>query len=224
MFFNIIPQRIHKNIRSTENGLGVLFLDGRQQMISKEGSYWETYVADVLCKDPVIREKALVAYGTNSEKRKDVCSIDCSKVTKNEQKKHDCSEKNQSFLIPIDELKIIYEGNRTKLIDNDLIVYSKQKEKIVCVLSVKKSLRERAGQTAYWMMKKKEQCRDFKYVFVTPDVDNELLPNRKWRVILASEMDAVFVIGKSQAHEKYNPDGNFYVGEDRLIEYVKSLL
>ncbi|WP_448376349.1 BsaWI family type II restriction enzyme [Fervidobacterium sp.] len=199
-------------------------MDGRQQMVSKEGSYWETYVADVLCKDPVIREKALVASGTNSEKRKDVCSIDCSKVTKHEQKKHACSEENQSFSIPIDELKIIYEGNRTKLIDNDLIVYNKNKGKIVCVLSVKKSLRERAGQTAYWMMKKKEQRKDFKYIFVTPDVDNELRPNRKWRVILASEMDAVFVIGENETSEEYKPDGNFYVGEDKLVDYVKSLL
>jgi len=199
-------------------------VDERQQMVSQEGGYWEKYIAAVLCKDPVINGKALIAYRTNSEQREYVCSIDCSKVTKNEQKKHACSEENQSFSIPIDELKIIYEGNRTKLIDNDLIVYSKNKGKIVCVLSVKKSLRERAGQTAYWMMKKKEQRKDFKYIFVTPDVDNELLPDRKWRVILASEMDAVFVIGENKAHEKYKPDGNFYVGEDKLIDYVKSLL
>ncbi|WP_457623320.1 BsaWI family type II restriction enzyme, partial [Persephonella sp.] len=117
------------------------------------------------------------------------------------------------------------------MIDADLCVVRKKDNKLVCVISVKKSFRERGGQTAYWAVKVKEFKKDYKYILATPDVDEELFnfeelhkkpkKKRKWRVILPYECDAVFVYSYSG---KLYRDGNFYVGKEYFIEYIKNFL
>ncbi len=103
----------------------------------------------------------------------------------------------------------------------------KNRQKIVCVISVKKSLRERGGETAYWAAKIKEQCKEYEYIFVTPDVDKELFDpknpekERKWRIILLSECNAVFVYNRKDGN--YNKN-NFYVGNKYLEEYIKRFI
>jgi len=188
--------------------------DQRQSKVSKEGSKWEKRVIDILCSDERIRNNAYVVKGTNNEAQEYITD-------------------KGGVKIPTKDLKIEYEVNgtiKTYLIDNDIVVYSKVKGKIVCVISVKKSLRERAAQTAYWMLKKKEAGKDFKYIFVTPDVDRELYnpenPTRistKWRNILTAEMDGVFVVGDEQNRQPYQ-DGKFYVGNAHLVDFVRRLL
>ncbi len=122
-------------------------------------------------------------------------------------------------------VEIRYGKNKTQ-IDADICVIRKKDNKLVCVISVKKSFRERGGQTAYWALKIKQAGKDYKYILVTPDVDEELfdpkLPEkkRKWRVILPYECDSVFVY--SYKGEVYKEE-KFFVGKDYLIEYIKSL-
>ncbi len=109
--------------------------------------------------------------------------------------------------------------------DADICVFCKNSKKLVCIISVKKSLRERGAQTAYWALKKKDTNKEFKYILVTTDNDNELVGKRKWRVILPNECDAVFVINKDDSEsQKYESEDNFFVGSDHLIKYIQDLL
>lgn len=103
---------------------------------------------------------------------------------------------------------------------------TKKDSKLVCVISVKKSFRERGAQTAYWAIKIREANKNYLYILATPDVDKELYNpsnpdnKRKWRVILPYECDAVFVYGyKGRVYE----DEKFFVGDEYLIEYIKKL-
>ncbi len=117
-------------------------------------------------------------------------------------------------------------GKNKAMIDADICVIRKKDNKLVCVISVKKSFRERGAQTAYWALKIKENKKDFKYVLATPDVDRELFnpenpqKKRKWRIILPYECDAVFVY--SYKGKVYKED-NFYVGIEYLEEFIKNL-
>lgn len=126
------------------------------------------------------------------------------------------------------ELLQINYGISKEEIDADLVVLEKTSRKILCVISVKKSFRERGAQTAYWAVKVRSNSRkEYKYILVTPDVDKELFnkddpfKKRKWRIILPYECDAVFVINYEG---KVFEENNFYVGKDYLIEYIKNLL
>jgi len=122
-------------------------------------------------------------------------------------------------------LKIQY-GEYQAEIDADICVVRKKDNKLVCVISVKKSFRERGGQTAYWALKVKQSGKDYKYILATPDVDKELFDEnnpekrRKWRIILPYECDSVFVY--SYENKVYKEE-KFFVGKDYLIEYIKSL-
>jgi len=108
--------------------------------------------------------------------------------------------------------------------DADIVIYHKLSRRVVCVISSKKSFRERGAQSAYWSLKKTE--RDFKYILVTPDSDFELYnpgnpyKQTKWRTILENEMDAVFVIDKGPPFKSRS----FYVGNDHLNNYIRELL
>jgi len=121
----------------------------------------------------------------------------------------------------------VIDGERFRgKIDDDIVIYSKKKRRIVCVISVKKSFRERGGETAYWGLKKNLEGRDFKYICVTPDVDNELFdpkhPDKKnkWRIILTAELDGIFVIRDDMEYE----DGKFKVGREYLINFIRELV
>ncbi len=124
----------------------------------------------------------------------------------------------------------IQYGKEKAMIDADICIIRKLDNKLVCVISVKTSFRERGGQTAYWALKVKEYKKDYKYILVTPDVDRELFKpeelekeikkKRKWRIILPHECDSVFIYsfkGKKYAEEK------FFVGDEYLIEYIRNL-
>jgi len=121
--------------------------------------------------------------------------------------------------------------------DNDLIVRNKQTKKIICLISVKRSFRERGNGVAYWALKIRLLGKDFKYIVVSPDVDSELfdvnnpVAKNKWRVILTCETDGVFVIDKKNEDDKeknkkvvYYEEGKFKVGNRYLVEFIDSLL
>lgn len=125
-----------------------------------------------------------------------------------------------------DELYISY-GSEKEIIDADICIIRKENDKLVCVISVKKSFRERGGQTAYWALKVKDHKKNYKYLLVTPDTDKELFNpkeperKRKWRIILTFECDGVFIY--SYDGKLYKED-KFYVGKDYLVEYIKKLI
>lgn len=128
------------------------------------------------------------------------------------------------------ELYIPY-GKEKTMIDADICIVRKKDNKLVCVISVKKSFRERGGQTAYWALKVKEYKKNYKYILATPDVDQELFKpseikrkpkrKRKWRIILPYECDAVFVY--SYLGKVYR-ENNFFVGDEYLKDYIKALI
>ncbi|ADQ47340.1 hypothetical protein Calkro_2540 [Caldicellulosiruptor kronotskyensis 2002] len=185
----------------------------RQSYVSKEGEKYEDFVKQILESDNYIRKNALIVRGPKGEKYK----------------------KEEDFPIDIEPLKIEYNSNGitgSYFLDSDLIVYSKRKNAIVCVISVKKSFRERGGETAYWMVKKNESKKAFKYILVTPDNDEELFkPNNpekrnKWRSILTAEMDGVFVVKEEEEKDiAYNYEEEFFkVGRKYLVDFIKKVV
>jgi type II restriction enzyme len=125
-----------------------------------------------------------------------------------------------------EELSIPY-NNHSEEIDADICVIRKRDKKLVCVISVKKSFRERGAQTAYWAVKIKQHQKEYNYILATPDVDQELFnpqkPNkkRKWRIILPFECDGVFIYS---FNGKVYKEKNFFVGKDYLVDFIRKLL
>lgn len=122
------------------------------------------------------------------------------------------------------DLEIPYDKcGRAFIIDADICVIRKTDHKLLAVISVKKSFRERGAQAAYWALKLKLLKKPYKYVLATPDVDHELFDpenpqkKRKWRVILPCEFEKVFIYSYGG---KVYKEGNLLVGKDYLIEWV----
>lgn len=181
----------------------------RQSEVSKAGRETERWVKDLIESDEEIRTNAIVVLGNQIDNVREIPR----------------EEKEKLFVEYV--INTGKEEIREKFkIDDDIVIYSKVNKKIVCVISVKKSFRERGGETTYWGLKKRLEGRDFKYICVTPDVDNELFnpkePNKrkKWRIILTAELDGVFVIKDDIEYE----EGNFKVGKKHLINFIKELL
>jgi len=183
----------------------------RQSYVSKEGNKYENFVITLLKSDNYIRMNAVIGKGTKRENTEKILL-------------------EEGISVDTELLKIKYDSNnisRSFFLDNDIIVYSKRKGTIVCVISVKKSFRERGGETAYWMIKKKESNKPYKYILVTPDNDNELFrpkePKRrnKWGSILTAEMDGVFVVKEDDENVEYE-EPFFKVGKRHLINFVKA--
>ncbi|AEF97316.1 BsaWI family type II restriction enzyme [Methanotorris igneus] len=95
-------------------------------------------------------------------------------------------------------------GEYLFLPDADIIVYKvKDNEvKIIAIISVKNSFRERGFETTYWKLKLKESpvTSHIKVFLATPDKDNEIsykCPNgrpRKMRIILEYELDGIYFL------------------------------
>jgi type II restriction enzyme len=172
----------------------------RQSEVSSAGRNTEEEIVKLLNEDPLISNKLLIArYPKLPE----------------EIKKR------------IDPLLTINYDCGSELIDADICVLDKNTMKLLAVISVKKSFRERGAQAAYWAVKIKQALKPFKYVLATPDVDKELFdpskPNkkRKWRVILPCEFEKVFIY--SYEGKKFK-EGNLEVGKDYFKEWAKSLI
>lgn len=169
-------------------------ISNRQSRVSKEGRNKEKEIINILLSDEIIKNNFLI--GTPKQVKQ---------VLKN-----------------ISDLYINY-GMYKEMIDADICIVRKSDNKLVCVISVKKSFRERGAQSAYWAIKIKNSSKAYKYIIATPDVDKELYNEknednkRKWRIILSFECSAVFVYGYEG--KKYE-DNNFFVGNEYLKEYI----
>ena len=116
------------------------------------------------------------------------------------------SKKNLSLELEMvkRQLAISY-GEYLFLPDADIVVYKNCQGnviKIVAIISVKNSFRERGFETTYWKLKLMESpvTSNIKVFLATPDKDNEisyLSPNgrpRKMRVILEYELDGLYFL------------------------------
>ena len=87
--------------------------------------------------------------------------------------------------------------------DADLAVYQRSRRRVLAILSIKTSLRERATQTAYWRNKMRDfyKTRNVKVFLLTPNSDDILRSNRapnKQRAILETDIDATYIVNTAR--------------------------
>ncbi len=108
--------------------------------------------------------------------------------------------------------------------DVDLVVYQQSKHRVLAILSIKTSLRERATQTAYWRNKIKDsdKTRNVKVFLLTPNSDDILRSNRasnKQRAILETDIDATYIVNTSNV----SLDDYLYKGKESRIRLISEL-
>lgn len=108
--------------------------------------------------------------------------------------------------------------------DVDLIVYQQSRDRILAILSVKTSLRERATQTAYWRLKLQTQSstKNIKVFLLTPNSDDDLLSShdpKKNRGVLETDIDAIYVVNRPERVL----DDYLYPGVESRIRLIDEL-
>jgi type II restriction enzyme len=107
--------------------------------------------------------------------------------------------------------------------DVDIIIFDPSDSRVIAVLSVKVTLRERIAQTGYWKLKLASvaSTREIRVYFITPDEDGTLVarkPTKKGRAIVESDTDGGFVMSEDKIEESERVK-TF----DKFIEEVKSI-
>lgn len=131
------------------------------------------------------------------------------------------------------ELNIVYRkilvrfNEHAFLPDADIVIYKKYDDdiKVLAILSVKNSFRERYTETPYWKLKlmQDEVTRPIKVFMITPDNDDEVSHIRrtgppKARVIMEYELDSIYL-----AREDF--DGSTKVkGLGQLLKDLEDLI
>lgn len=108
--------------------------------------------------------------------------------------------------------------------DVDLAVYQRSGHKILAILSIKTSLRERATQTAYWRNKIRDfyKTQNVKVFLLTPNSDDILRSNHapnKQRAILETDIDATYIVNTFNV----SLDDYLYKGKDSRIRLINEL-
>jgi len=119
-------------------------------------------------------------------------------------------------------------GEYLFLPDADIIIYklSKNNVKIIAIISVKNSFRERGFETTYWKLKLKESpiTSKIRVFLATPDKDDEIsfrAPSgkaRKVRIILEHELDGIYFL--KEDFEETEKAKYF----DKIVADIKDLL
>ena len=131
-------------------------------------------------------------------------------------------------LIPVKEarekVEIDFGEYGSHLPDVDLIVFQPSRNRILAILSVKTSLRERATQTAYWRLKLHAQSntKNIRVFLLTPNSDDDLRNDRmpkKNRAVLETDIDAIYVVNRP----KFNIANYLYPGVDSRIRMIDEL-
>lgn len=107
--------------------------------------------------------------------------------------------------------------------DVDLVIYHPESCKVLAVLSVKVTLRERIAQTAYWKLKLTgaKITKHIKVFFITPDEDQTLQykkPAKKGRAIVETDLDGTYVLTE-HSFETTKKVKSF----DKLIDDLKKI-
>ena len=99
-------------------------------------------------------------------------------------------------------LAIDYGEFGMHLPDVDIIIYEPNKSKIIAVLSVKVTLRERIAQTGYWKLKLMNSniTKDIKVFFITLDEDEifSKKPAKKGRAIVEVDTDGCYILTENE--------------------------
>ena len=90
--------------------------------------------------------------------------------------------------------------------DVDIIIYDDKNSKIIAVLSIKVTLRERIAQTGYWKLKLMQSTvtKHIKVIFITLDEDETLSiknPAKKGRAIAEIDTDGCYILTENNLEE-----------------------
>lgn len=90
--------------------------------------------------------------------------------------------------------------------DVDIIIYDDKNSKIIAVLSIKVTLRERIAQTGYWKLKLMQSSvtKHIKVIFITLDEDETLSiknPAKKGRAIAEIDTDGCYILTENNVEE-----------------------
>lgn len=123
-----------------------------------------------------------------------------------------------------DLLKLDFGAYGQHYPDVDLAVYQRSRRRVLAILSIKTSLRERATQTAYWRNKVRgfHKTQNVKVFLLTPNSDDILRSNRapnKQRAILETDIDATYIVSTSDA----SIDDYLYEGKVSRIRLINEL-
>ncbi|MBP3709680.1 MAG: hypothetical protein J6I73_04680 [Treponema sp.] len=94
---------------------------------------------------------------------------------------------------------LVHFGKNSVLPDGDIIIYKYRNEipKVLAILSVKNSFRERYTETPYWKLKlaESEVTKNICVFMITPDSDDEISRKdaTKSRIVLEYELDGVYM-------------------------------
>ncbi len=120
---------------------------------------------------------------------------------------------------------LVHFGEYSVLPDGDIILYQINKDniKILAVLSVKNSFRERFTETPYWKLKFLQSpiTSHIKVFMITPDNDDEISfkdKPKKARIVMEHELDGIY-LAKSGFDESCK-----IKGIENLLEDLKRLL
>ena len=188
----------------------------KSEAINKANQSWRTYIGNHL-QDLIV--DILKTYFEN----KDV------KIIKDTNLK---GSKLSPELDLVKRMLLIHYENYSFLPDADIILYkgNKEKVKIICVISVKNSFRERGFETTYWKLKLLENpnTKDIKMFLATPDKDNEISTietktgAKKMRVILEYELDGIYMLKSDfQKTQKVKNFKEIFDDIEKLINEVK---
>lgn len=117
-------------------------------------------------------------------------------------------------------------GENCVLPDGDIIIYKivEKGVKILAILSIKNSFRERYTETPYWKLKLAENnlTKDIKVFMITPDNDDEIsflgVNPKKSRIVMEYELDGIYL-----AKESFD-ESDKIKSIDKLIDDLGKLL
>ncbi|MDR2426018.1 MAG: BsaWI family type II restriction enzyme [Endomicrobium sp.] len=103
-------------------------------------------------------------------------------------------------------LSIDYGKFGLHLPDVDIVIYNPNNSKVIAVLSIKVTLRERIAQTGYWKLKLSEDnlTKNVKVYFITLDEDQTLRYNdgkKKGKAIVEIDTDGGYVLSEHPIEE-----------------------
>lgn len=111
--------------------------------------------------------------------------------------------KSKNLTKELDMLKrslLVHFESYSVLPDGDIIIYKIKSSipKVLAILSVKNSFRERYTETPYWKLKLKESdlTKHIKVFMITPDNDNEIsfiASIKKSRIVMEYELDGIYL-------------------------------
>jgi len=151
------------------------------------------------------------------------CKNNNLKITKDKILK---AKKLNEELSQVKRLISINFGEYMLLPDADIIIYKTNPIKVISILSIKNSFRERYTETPYWKLKllQDDVTKNIKVFMITPDRDNEISfihskrGIRKSRIVMEYDLDGIY-LAKEQfdKSEKVKSIDKIFEDLERLI-------